>query len=249
MMISLLINVIWLDTSISTRSACLIWEFYFKKKIFHGLRSLASILPKPYVDLQCYILYICDLLIHWALSNVVTLLRYASYLFDQDHGHEQILHLKLATMSLEINTPQSWFSSSPEGSQRRHEISKKMDTWRTKYWTKTIAMPSRNSYKGEGKTAQKEFTSTSITHAQSWSTCMMYYLYRSNLWFCNRCIASTYPHIPHRAPLQPCIREGMRGTSLVSYTQISGWETSPRRGKTMDTLFKKKLFRNPKSAA
>jgi hypothetical protein len=32
MMIKLLINVIWFDSSIYTCSACLIWEFYFKKK-------------------------------------------------------------------------------------------------------------------------------------------------------------------------------------------------------------------------
>jgi hypothetical protein len=57
------------------------------------------------------------------------------------------------------------------------------------------------------------------------------------------------PHIPHRAPLQPCIRDGIRGTSLVRYMQMSGWETSSRRGKTMDTFFSKKLFQNPKSAA
>jgi hypothetical protein len=82
-------------------------------------------------------------------------------------------------------------------------------------------MPSRSFYKGEGKTPQMEPTSTSITHAQSWSTCMMYYLYGSCLRFCNRCIASTYPHIPHRASLQLDIREGVDDISLVRYIQMN----------------------------
>jgi hypothetical protein len=207
MMIKLLINAIWFDTSISTHSACLIWEFLFQGKIFHGLRSLAPILPKPYVD-HTATYATCRYILLYEMCDPIDI--YFILVWSRSHT--------LATSALEVSYHATRNKHSPmlvflfrEMIQRRHELSKKkMGTWRSIYEKKrAIAMLSR-TYKGEGKTAQKESTSTSTIHAQSWSTCMMHYLYGFDLWFCNRSIASTYPHIPHQAPLQPCIRVGMR---------------------------------------
>ena len=71
---------------------------FYQKKTSIALQLHMFILPKPYVDLRDKTLYICALLLHWASSNFVTLVRCLSYLFDQDH-----LHSNSQTSTLEVS--------------------------------------------------------------------------------------------------------------------------------------------------
>ena len=75
-----------------------VWEIFIKKKTSIALQLHVFVLPKPYVDLRDKTLYICALLLHWASSNFVTLVRCLSYLFDQDH-----LHSTSQTSTLEVS--------------------------------------------------------------------------------------------------------------------------------------------------
>ena len=65
-----------------------VWEIFIKKKISIALQLHVFALPKPYDWSSWYKpLHICALLLHWASSNFVTLVRCLSYMFDQDHVH------------------------------------------------------------------------------------------------------------------------------------------------------------------
>ena len=65
-----------------------VWEILIKRKTSIALQLHVSVLPKPYVDLHdTNPLHKCALLLLWASSNFVTLVRFLSYLFDQDHVH------------------------------------------------------------------------------------------------------------------------------------------------------------------
>ena len=75
-----------------------VWETFRKRKTSIALQLHVFVLPKSYVDLRDKTLYICALLLHWASSNFVTLVRCLSYLFDQDH-----LHSTRQTSTLEVS--------------------------------------------------------------------------------------------------------------------------------------------------
>ena len=114
-------------------------------------------------------LHICALLLHWASSNFVTLVRCLSYMFDQDHVHctswTSTLEVSYAIPSIhKINSmlndlslvSLNWgisYQNKKDGMLKKHDPKKwrkKLDTWNSKKKIyNNIAMFSCYPNKGE----------------------------------------------------------------------------------------------------
>jgi hypothetical protein len=112
----------------------------------------------------------------------------------------QLLHLNLAATLHQINTPCALWDLSPKP-HGRHGYTMKIrkacqEAWLKRKKERERLVMSKKKGKREKRSCKRSPGPPLITHAPSWSTCMMYYLYGSNLWFCNKCTASTCPQTP-----------------------------------------------------